>query len=116
MKQLEREIQTKVTNEAILFNLVPIRINVTGRKGWPDYGYIYKGYICFIEFKRPGEKPEPLQLHVHGILNKAGTPVFVVDNEDYGITILKEWRRDVDKKLERLRQSYSEYSRSGPDV
>ena len=95
--RLEREVQEKVTWEATSIGLVPIRINVVGRKGWPDYGYIYKGRICFVEFKKPGEKPEPLQAHVHNILRDAGCDVFVVDNEDYGATLLQEWKRHADK-------------------
>lgn len=102
-KKLEADIQREVTDEAVLFNLIPIRINVTGRKGWPDYGYIYNGRICFIEFKRPGEVPEPLQDYVHKLLNAAGTPVFVVNNADYGITLLKGWKYDVDSELAGLR-------------
>jgi hypothetical protein len=100
--RLEQEIQTNVTNEARKLQLIPIRLNVTGRKGWPDYGYMHQGRICFVEFKRPGEKPEPLQLHVHDMLRLAQFDVFVVDNEDYGNTLLKEWKRHVDKELERI--------------
>jgi hypothetical protein len=105
VKRLEKDIQSEVTLEATYLGLIPIRINVVGRKGWPDYGYLYYGRICFIEFKRPGEKPEPLQLHVHGVLNRALAQTFIVDNADYGKTILKEWKRGVDTELARLRQS-----------
>lgn len=102
--RLERDIQANVTKEAIRLNLVPIRINVSGRKGWPDYGYMYWGRIAFIEFKRPGERPDPLQAHVHKILNCANIPVFVVDNEDYGNTLLKEWKNAIDRERETLDQ------------
>jgi len=115
-KKLEQEIQTKVTDAAKGLKLVPIRLNVTGRKGWPDYGYLYAGRIAFIEFKRPGEKPEPLQLYVHELLNVAGFEVFVVDNEDYGITLLMGWKHGIDRELERLRQSNGGNARPGPHV
>jgi len=114
--RLEREIQEGVTIWANYEGLISIRINVVGRKGWPDYGYLYRGRICFIEFKRPGEKPTPLQAHVHEELRKAGACVFVVDNEDYGITLLEEWTYNVDKELERLRQGNSGNSRPGPHL
>jgi hypothetical protein len=111
--RLERDIQAATTKESIFLGLLPIRINVVGRKGWPDYGYLYRGRICFIEFKKPGEKPEPLQLYVHKQLRESGAEVFVVDNEDYGTTLLKEWKRHVDQELERLRPSNGGDARSG---
>ncbi len=103
--RLERDIQEAVTKAATELELLPIRINVVGRKGWPDYGYVYSGRILFIEFKRPGERPEPLQDYVHKTLRKVGATVFVIDHEDYGVTLIKEWKREVDRELERLRQS-----------
>jgi hypothetical protein len=104
----ESDIQEKVTLYATYIGLVPVRINVTGRKGWPDYGYGYEGRMCFIEFKRPGEKPEPLQAHVHGILRKARFAVFVVDQYEYGVHVLDLWRQEIDEsiKLARLRKDH----------
>ena len=89
---LESEIQEAVTLYAIHIGLIPIRINVVGRKGWPDYGYGYQGKMCFVEYKQPGEKPEPLQDHVHGILREVGFTVFVVDNIERGKNQLLQWK------------------------
>jgi hypothetical protein len=115
VKQLERDIQANVTKESTSLGLIPIRINVSGRKGWPDYGYMYMGRIAFIEFKRPGERPDPLQAHVHKLLNAAQIPVFVVNNEDYGNTLLKEWKHAVDgerKALDELRSKSGQNRRN----
>lgn len=101
--RLERDIQLEVTNFAEDIRLLPIRLNVVGRKGWPDYAYGYRGHLCFVEFKRPGEKPEPLQKHVHDRLRSYEFDVFVVDNSDYGETLLKEWKLYVDSKLDGVR-------------
>jgi hypothetical protein len=92
----ESEIQEKVTKWAYFNGLLPVRINVTGRKGWPDYGYGYKAHMCFIEFKRPGAKPEPLQAHVHGVLKEYGFKVYVVDDIDVGIKLLENWKNGID--------------------
>lgn len=99
----EFEVQEKVTEFATLAGLLPIRINVTGRKGWPDYGYVYKGRICFIEFKKPGERPTPLQLYVHDALIKQGCFVYVVDDIDEGKMLLRDWMKHVDTELARIR-------------
>lgn len=93
----EADIQEKVTEEARLLSMIPIRINVTGHKGWPDYGYGYKGRMCFVEFKKPGEKPEPLQKYVHSILRESGFTVLVVDRIDEGVAALVHWRLGIDR-------------------
>lgn len=117
-RSLEIDIQSKVTEHATYSGLVPFRLNVLGRKGWPDYGYGYRGRMCFIEYKRPGEKPEPLQAYVHQILREEGFYVFVVDNADYGITLLDTWKRDIDENLnvEAVRQSDYRNQRPGPHL
>lgn len=102
--RLEHDIQTEVSDFATSINLIRVRLNVTGRKGWPDYLYGYKGRVCFVEFKRPGCKPEPIQDHVHTMLRAAGFWVFVVDNADYGMSLLKEWKYAIDREQESLDQ------------
>jgi hypothetical protein len=92
----ESEIQNKVTEHATYAGLVPIRLNVAGRKGWPDYGYGYMGRMCFIEFKKPGEKPTPLQEYVHGQLRLAQFEVYVIDDIEYGRETLNNWKRMVE--------------------
>ena len=95
---MESEIQEKVTEEAENQGLLPIRINVKGRKGWPDYGYGYKGRILFVEFKRKGEVPDPLQEEVHLRMRKAGFTVFVVDNFSDGKWSIASWRLQIDSE------------------
>lgn len=97
MTQLESSIQSRVTDYAKSIGLVPLRLHVVGRKGWPDYGYGYKSRMCFVEFKRPGESPEPLQDYVHEMLRDAGFKVYVVDNYEYGIALLSSWRSYVEQ-------------------
>ncbi len=92
----EIEIQEKVTLFATSIGMLPVRINVVGRKGWPDYGYGYRGVMFFIEYKRPGEKPEKLQEYVHGIIRRQGFNVYVVDNIEYGISRVRELKHAID--------------------
>jgi len=41
-----------------------------GRRGTPDRMFISpRGRVCFIEVKRPGETPEPLQLREIRLMN-----------------------------------------------
>lgn len=61
-------------------------------EGWPDFMFLYKGRVMFIEFKKPGEKPEPLQLHMHGLLRLAKFDVHVVDDVDTGVSLIDKFK------------------------
>ena len=50
-----------------------------GKKGWPDRGlWGPKGRHYLVEFKRPGEKPSPLQKHIHACFLSSGHTVHVM--------------------------------------
>jgi hypothetical protein len=51
----------------------------TARAGVPDRIVVLGGRVAFVELKRPGEKPRPLQLDVHRRLRAAGADVRVID-------------------------------------
>ena len=61
-------------------------------EGFPDFVFLYAGRVLFIEFKKPGEKPTPLQEHVGQLLRNKGFQVEVVDDVDKGLNILRQWR------------------------
>lgn len=65
------------------------KIMRTGRRGFPDHFFARQGRIVLIEFKRPGEAPEPHQLKRHKELRCYGVEVFVVDNLEKAREILK---------------------------
>lgn len=63
----------------------------SGTVGWPDRIVLLPGgLIGFVEVKRPGEKPRPIQLHRHGQLRRLGFKVFVLDSEEKIGEILDE--------------------------
>ena len=101
--RLEKDIEREVTGFATSLSILQVKLNLAGQKGWPDRMYLYKGRTAFVEYKRPGEAPEPIQLHIHKLLREQDFPVFVIDNADYGITIIKRWKGHVDTELARLR-------------
>lgn len=52
-----------------------------GTRGVPDRLVILPGgRTIYVELKRPGEKPEPLQLKRHRELEARGHKVYVIDN------------------------------------
>jgi len=63
-------------------------------KGVPDRLFINQhGVTCYLEIKRPGEKPTPLQLREQRLLMDRYTPVDWVDNLYAGILFL-DYRKD----------------------
>ena len=58
-----------------------VKLKVPGQTAYPDrLFWIPGGKPLMIEFKLPGEKPEPKQLHVHKELRELGYEVQVHDN------------------------------------
>ena len=58
--------------------------------GDPDRIFFKAGKLIFVEFKRPGEKPRAIQVHVHNTLRLDGFDVFVIDNfEDFKKIIIQ---------------------------
>jgi hypothetical protein len=78
----EKDIQSKVVDYARKAGCIARKLDFG--QGWPDYLFLFNGQVLFIEFKRPGEKPKPLQLHVHKLLESHGFVVQVVNTVDEG--------------------------------
>lgn len=57
---------------------------VSGTVGWPDRIVVLPpdGRVAFIELKRPGETPRPIQLNRHKLLRQLGCKVYVLDDQD----------------------------------
>jgi len=53
------------------------------------------GKIAFVEVKRYGEKPRPLQLSRHGMLRRLGFKVYVLERVDQIPIILQEMGGDA---------------------
>ena len=62
-----------------------------GFDGVPDrIVLLHGGKIGFVEVKAPGEKPRPLQLARHRLLNQLGFKVYVLDSVEQIGAILDE--------------------------
>ena len=65
-------------------------LKIQAAMGWPDRLLVWGRYdapanYIWIEWKRPGEKPRPAQLHIHKILRAMGADVRVYD--DYRVAL-----------------------------
>jgi hypothetical protein len=88
--ELEKVSEQKVVDYAVARGCLVLKLNVLGRRGWPDRLFIFKGKVFFIEFKRAGEKPGKLQEVIHGRLKQHGAMVYVVDSWSRGIELVND--------------------------
>jgi hypothetical protein len=62
-----------------------------GTDGMPDrIAILPGGKVAFVEVKRPGEKPRPLQAARHEMLRRLGVKVFVLDDANQIERIIRE--------------------------
>jgi hypothetical protein len=58
------------------------------RKGSPDRWFFRNSKLLLVEFKRPGQLPDPIQRREHVRLRAAGFPVHVIDDIDDGVRLI----------------------------
>jgi hypothetical protein len=85
MSVLEKDVEGAVCKYARQKGLLSLKFEPDSSRGWPDRIFLGSGgVVFFIEFKKPGEPPRPLQVHRIKILQNLGLPVFVVDSIQEG--------------------------------
>lgn len=76
--QVERYLHSKVTaNYGMCLKFVS-----PGTAGVPDRIVIHRGRTLFVELKRPGEKPRPLQKEIARKMKAAGAMVYCISTTD----------------------------------
>lgn len=75
---MERQIQQKVVEFARHRGVLARKLSFG--EGWPDYMFLFKGQLLFIEFKYPNERQTPLQVYVADQIRAQGFNVIVIDN------------------------------------
>src|SRR5580765_7258037 len=92
MQVLVKESKTEkdVKKWAEEVGILVVKMNLRGRKGWPDRIFILpNGLVLWVEFKRPGEQPRDLQAYVHRELRKRKQLVYVADHVADTISYIK---------------------------
>ncbi|MTI56137.1 VRR-NUC domain-containing protein [Geosporobacter ferrireducens] len=76
----ESRIEKELTDQIKAIGGLAWKFVSPGARGVPDRIVILPhGRIIFVELKRPGEKPDPLQLKRHRQLREKGHVVHVID-------------------------------------
>ena len=78
-KSIERKLVEAVKN---MGGIAPKFVS-PGFDGMPDRIVLLPhGMMAFVEVKAPGKKPRPLQVSRHGLLQRLGFKVYVLDDMD----------------------------------
>lgn len=89
MSVLEKEIEAKVVTWAKKHGFLAPKVKFA-EAGYPDRLFLSpKGHTIFIEFKVPGERPDPLQQYRIRTLRERGIPAFWTDSFVESVNILK---------------------------
>jgi len=75
---LESQIKKICTRQLEAWGWEVVHLIQTNKNGIPDTLILRNGRVAFIEFKRPGKNPEPLQQYRHEKLRKQGFIVSIV--------------------------------------
>ena len=84
----ESDIEKRVKVWAKAHCILALKVSPAGTAGYPDDLFLFRGRVCFIEFKAPGRKPRPLQSARITDLQRRGYAVAVIDDLYQGIDFL----------------------------
>lgn len=86
----EKSVEKKLI--ALMARKNGVAIKQTGLKSIPDRLCLWPaGNVWFVELKKPGKKPDKLQLIMHESLRKLGFKVSVIWNDEQ----LKQFEREI---------------------
>lgn len=91
-KLRESDIEGYGTREFAKIGAEVRKVRWIGRRGAPDRLVMHRSLTVWIEYKAPGELPEPHQYREHDRMRKAGQIVVVIDS-----------LAEVDKLVESIR-------------
>lgn len=87
----EKHLEHKLVTAVKAAGGIAPKFTSPGTDGMPDRILLFPGgKLAFVEVKRHGQKPTPLQKARHGMLRRLGFLVYVLDDAGQIYTILKE--------------------------
>jgi len=93
----ESTIENAVVRYAKKHGVRSIKLAGSHDRGKPDREFLYKGKILFIEFKRAGAKPTPLQLKWRDELTNEGFTSYIIDNIKDGMNAIDIFTGEYDE-------------------
>ena len=86
----ESFIENKVCTYAKDKGCLSFKFNSASQRGVPDRIFITTKGVFFVEFKRTGFKPTPLQAHVFSKFEEKNQQVYIIDDIETGKSFVDE--------------------------
>lgn len=95
----ENDVERRVVDWALDEGFLPFKLNLQANTGWPDRLWLFAyPFVAFIEFKRPGEEPRPLQEERIKELKDRGYPTGVFSDAEEAIAWLEAKKNAVKRR------------------
>ncbi len=88
-RPLESSVEAAVRRYARKNGIYTRKFSSPSRRGVPDRVFIKHGIVVFMELKRPGEEPTPLQYHELKEIDDAGGIALWADTATAAINMLE---------------------------
>lgn len=95
---MERDVEHFFTQRCKRLGMLTFKLTSPGQAGVPDRLVLTgrEPRVAFVEFKKEGERPRPLQRVIFTRIASRGVPVYVVDNKDTAERLIyKLWRGEA---------------------
>lgn len=80
---LERDLERYFSTQCKKRGLMTLKLHVRFSRGWPDRVVLFpNGKLIWVELKRSGGKPTPLQIKTIGQMQQYGQTVHIVDSKE----------------------------------
>lgn len=86
----EAFIESQVCTYAKQKECLSFKFNSASQRGVPDRIFITEKGVFFVEFKRKGHLPTPLQAHVFSKFQEKKQQVYVIDDIEIGKSFIDE--------------------------
>lgn len=98
MSVLESKLEIDVVEFCNSQKILCEKLKLASQSGWPDRTLMYKGSVMFLELKKQGEKPKPLQAYTMERLMLRGFRAQWADNYELATKLIKDWKSYVDNR------------------
>lgn len=88
-KKRESAVEAEIRTYAVENGCIYLKLAGAGQRGQPDRMILKESKVLFLEIKRPGKKPEPLQLWWAKKLRAHGFTAEWCDNSDRGCELIR---------------------------
>lgn len=78
-RPLESAVQRRLVRRFVSEGWLVVKIGLCNIPGFPDLMLLRDGRVRFVEVKRPGGRPRPLQEYRHAQLRRMGFEVEILD-------------------------------------